>query len=347
MKNIFYDLIVITCSVLSVFLLKWIFIRLFSILFKNRFNKFISQISDIAPPLQLLILLLTLCIAMDITQINFPGEKYVYHFIKLVFIAGIAWLSARILRLILKKLRKKYNIDVQDNLAARKSVTHLEWVYQLSVVAICVFAVAAMLFTFPGIRSIGVTFFASAGIAGLVIGIAAQPLLSNLIAGIQIAITQPIRLDDVVIVEGEWGRIEEIGNTYVVVKIWDHRRLVLPISYFVQKPFQNWTRNTADIIGTVFLYVDYRFPVDELRAELDKILTQTDLWDGNVKLIQVTESTEKSMQLRVLVTASDSPSAWDLRCFVREKLVYFIQENYPEYLPVTRATINSSDPDDE
>lgn len=342
MREILLDSLIIVGSVIAVFILKWIFFRIWSPVLKRKSERLKLYLSRIAYPLKLIAVLVTLRLTLHLTGIKLPFKNEIYHFIELLLIAGTAWLAIRILGVVLSGLKSKYDADVRDNLDARKRLTSLEWFNQLSIVLICVIAGGAMLLTFPGIKSIGVTFFASAGIAGLVIGIAAQPLLSNLIAGIQIAITQPIRLDDVVIVEGEWGRIEEIGNTYVVVKIWDNRRLVLPISQFVQKPFQNWTRTTADIIGTVFLYVDYRFPVDELRNELDKVLEDTNLWDGVTKVIQVTESTEKSMQLRVLVSAADSPSAWDLRCFVRERLIKFIQEKYPEHLPVARANINTS-----
>lgn len=343
MKEIFLDLLIIFTAVVGVFLVKWISFKVIFQVVKLKSERFRLYLSRISSPLKLFVMLVTLRLSIHFTNINIPYKEQAYHIIKLIIIASLAWLVVRILGVVLKRLKSKYDVNVSDNLDARKNITYIEWTYQLSKVFIWVIAGASMLLTFPEVKNIGVTLFASAGIAGLVIGIAAQPLLSNLIAGIQIAITQPIRLDDVVVVEGEWGRIEGIGNTYVVVKIWDNRRLVLPISYFVQQPFQNWTRTTADIIGTVFLYVDYRFPIDELRGELDNILESTDLWDRGTKVIQVTESTEKSMQLRVLVSAPDSPSAWDLRCLVREKLIKFIQDKYPEYLPLARANISSSD----
>ncbi len=343
MKEIFLDLLIIFTAVVGVFLVKWISFKVIFQVVKLKSERFRLYLSRISSPLKLFVMLVTLRLSIHFTNINIPYKEQAYHIIKLIIIASLAWLVVRILGVVLKRLKSKYDVNVSDNLDARKNITYIEWTYQLSKVFIWVIAGASMLLTFPEVKNIGVTLFASAGIAGLVIGIAAQPLLSNLIAGIQIAITQPIRLDDVVVVEGEWGRIEGIGNTYVVVKIWDNRRLVLPISYFVQQPFQNWTRTTADIIGTVFLYVDYRFPIDELRGELDNILESTDLWDRVTKVIQVTESTEKSMQLRVLVSAPDSPSAWDLRCLVREKLIKFIQDKYPEYLPLARANISSSD----
>ena len=182
----------------------------------------------------------------------------------------------------------------------------------------------------------GVSLFASAGVAGIILGFAAQKLIGNVLAGFQIAISQPIRIDDLVIVEKEWGWIEEINLTYVVVRIWDKRRLILPTTYFIDKPFQNWTRVSADILGTVFIYTDYTVPVDKLREELSRILKTDKNWDGKVNVLQVTDSTEQTMEIRALMSALDSPSAWDLRVNVREKLISYLQKNYPESLPKSR-----------
>ncbi len=200
-------------------------------------------------------------------------------------------------------------------------------------------AVAAMLMTFEGIEQLGKGLLASAGIAGVVIGFAAQRTLGTFVAGMQIAFTQPIRVDDVVIVEGEWGRIEEITLTYVVVKIWDLRRLILPINYFIEKPFQNWTRVSADILGTVFLYVDYTVPLEAIRQELTRLLKDHKLWDGKVNVVQVTNATERTVEVRLLVSAKDAGSAWDLRCDLREKMIDFLQREYPDALPRIRAEL--------
>ena len=199
-----------------------------------------------------------------------------------------------------------------------------------------------MLMTFSAVRQIGVSILASAGILGVVLGFAAQKTLGNLIAGIQIALAQPIRLDDAVVVENEWGWIEEITLTYVVVRIWDLRRLVLPISYFIEKPFQNWTRNSADILGSVFIYADYTVPVEEVRAELGRILKESPHWDKKVNVLQVTDATEHTVKLRALMSAADSPTAWNLRCETREKLLEFLQKKYPQSLPRTRVELQKS-----
>jgi small-conductance mechanosensitive channel len=206
-------------------------------------------------------------------------------------------------------------------------------------VCIVVVTISIMLMTFPSARQIGTSVFASAGIAGVIVGIAARSTFASLIAGLQVAITQPIRIDDAVIVENEWGWIEEIESTYVVIRLWDLRRLIVPLSYFIEKPFQNWTRSTAEIIGTVFMYVDYTLPVEPVRKELERVLRSTELWNGKTCVLQVTDFSETSMQIRCLMSANSSSLAFDLRCYVREKLIDFMQTNYPQCLPTRRDAV--------
>ena len=234
---------------------------------------------------------------------------------------------------------QKYRIDVADNRQARGVYTQVMVLKKIAVGAIAVFAIGSMLMVFQSVRQFGTAIIASAGVAGVVIGFAAQKSLAALLAGLQIAMTQPISIDDVVIVEGEWGKIEEITLTYVVVRIWDLRRLIVPITYFIEKPFQNWTRTSADILGTVFLQVDYGVPVDAVREELTRILDASPHWDRKVNVLQVTEVKERTLELRALASSSDAGNAWDLRCEVREKLVAFIRKNYPGSLPHLRATL--------
>ncbi len=219
---------------------------------------------------------------------------------------------------------------------SRARRTQLDFFRRATLTGIAGLTVALCLTTIPAVRAMGLSLFASAGVAGIVIGLAAQPTISNFIAGIQIAMTQPIRIGDVVVVENEWGRIEEISSTYVVVAIWDERRLILPLAYFLQKPFQNWTRESSQLLQPVFLYVDYALPVTALRAQLDRILDRSPLWDRRVSNLQVTDLGENAMQLRALVSAADASKAWDLRCLVREELVTWIRETYPQALPRTR-----------
>lgn len=252
----------------------------------------------------------------------------------------MAWQVIALLDVLDDALSEKYKTDVRDNLRARKIQTQMHVLRRITIVVIIIITGAVMLMTFPSVRQFGAGLFASAGVAGLVIGLAARSTLSNLLASVQIALTEPIRLDDVVLVEGEWGWIEEIGTTYVVVRIWDLRRLVVPLSYFIDKPFQNWTRVAADLLGTVSLYADYSVPIDAVRKELHRILQSTDLWDGKVWNLQVTSATEQTLELRALMSASDSSKAWDLRCFVRESLTKYLQREYPQSLPRLRAEIH-------
>jgi small-conductance mechanosensitive channel len=235
----------------------------------------------------------------------------------------------------------QHRMDVADNLRARAIQTQVTVLKRMAVAVIVIFTVASMLMVFDSVRQFGTSILASAGIAGIIVGLAAQQSIGGLLAGFQIALTQPIRLDDVVIVENEWGRIEEITLTYVVVRIWDLRRLVLPISYFIQQPFQNWTRSSADLLATVFLYVDYRMPMAPLRAELTRILEASSRWDRKVNVLQVTDSKERTLEIRALASAADASLAWDLRCEVREKLVDFLQREYPECLPRLRGAVET------
>ena len=231
---------------------------------------------------------------------------------------------------------EQFRVDVGNNLAQRKIQTQVKVLKRIAVALIAVFTLASMLMVFEPVRHLAQSLLASAGLAGVVLGFAAQKSLATLVAGVQIAFTQPIRIDDVVIVEGEWGRIEEITMTYVVVAIWDLRRMVLPITYFIEKPFQNWTRVSADLLGTVFLYVDYTVPVQAVREELDRILAVSKLWDKKVKGVQVTDSKERTLELRILVSAANASAQFDLRCEVRERLVSFLQRHHPQCLPRVR-----------
>jgi small-conductance mechanosensitive channel len=239
---------------------------------------------------------------------------------------------------------ERHRIDVSDNLQARSIYTQVLVLKKVAVTTIAVFTLASMLMVFDSVRQFGASILASAGIAGIVVGLAAQKSIAMLLAGFQIALTQPIRVDDVVIVEKEWGRIEDVTLTYVVVRIWDLRRLVVPITYFIEQPFQNWTRSSADLLGTVFLYVDYTVPVDALRAELTRILAASRNWDGKVKGLQVTDAKERTVELRALASAADASLAWDLRCEIREKLIAFIQQAYPGSLPRIRASSDTGLP---
>jgi small-conductance mechanosensitive channel len=261
-----------------------------------------------------------------------------------LFILGaVAWLLFQIVGVGERFILLHYNVSEPSNLKARQLYTQIAILKRTLHAVITIFTLSAALMLFEPVRNVGASVLASAGVIGIIVGVAAQRTIANLFAGFQLALTQPIRIDDVVVVENEWGRIEEITLTYVVVRIWDCRRLILPLSYFIERPFQNWTRTQPDIWGTVFLYTDYTIPVDAVREELKRIVGQSNHWDGKVCGLQVTNATDRALELRALVSAADAGKAWDLRCEIREKLVLFVQQHYPESLPrersETRATI--------
>jgi len=263
--------------------------------------------------------------------------------VEILLVIGICWVLMKALNLFEDVVLGKYDLSKQDNYRERKIYTQLKFIKSTGKVVIVILGLAAILMEFESLRQFGTGLLASAGVAGIIIGFAAQRSIANLLAGLQIAFTQPIKIDDAVFVENEWGRIEEINLTYVVIKIWDWRRLVLPITYFIEKPFQNWTRKEANLLGSVFLFVDYRLPVNELRQELKRILSEEPLHDGVASVLQVVETTERNMQLRALMSAKTAPEAWDLRCIVRERLIDFIAERYPNYLPNARITLNEKE----
>jgi small-conductance mechanosensitive channel len=294
-----------------------LFISLFIILIIIAIGPFLNWISDLT--------------GIDFTAVIVQKRN--------MLIASFSWLIIIVIRLIKHNILKRYDISLEDNLLSRKRHTRVNILEKVIVFVIVLTALGLILLSFDSIREVGIGIFASAGVAGIIIGLSAQKVVGALLAGVQIAITQPFRIDDAVVVEDEWGWIEEINLSYVVVRLWDKRRLILPSTYFLEKPFQNWTRTSADIIGTVFLYTDYTISFEALRTELTRLLQTTELWDKKVNVLQVTDSKETTVEIRILVSAKNSPTAWDLRVFIREKMIEFIQNNYPESLPKTRIII--------
>jgi small-conductance mechanosensitive channel len=269
-----------------------------------------------------------------------PGILLVRHIGALCLTAAITWFGVRCVAAVADTVLELNPLHDRNNLEARRIHTHARVMARSIMIIVIVIGSGAALMTLPLLRQVGTSLLASAGVAGIVIGFAAKPVLSNLLAGLQIAMTQPIRLDDVVIVENEWGWIEEITATYVVVRIWDQRRLVMPIQWFIENPFQNWTRSNSEIMGTVLLWVDYRIPVNLIRQEAERICQSAAEWDGRVCQTQVVDAGQQAVQLRILVSAADAGMAWDLRCKLREELIHFIQRDYPEYLPRVRAELS-------
>lgn len=290
-------------------------------------------------PLRLGLIVLALSLVVRTAPIGERAAMVFSSILNVAFVALLGWIAITAVQIVSQVYLRRFKLDAEDNLLARKHVTQIGILKRAADTLIVIITVSIALMSFEEVRQYGVSLFASAGVAGLAIGLAARPLLSNLIAGVQIAMAQPIRLDDVVFLEGEYGTIEEIASTYVVIKLWDWRRMIVPLSYFIEKPFQNWTRETSALIGSVFLYVDYTVPVEKVREKLMEIARASPLWDGRVVVLQVSDAKDRTIELRALLSARSAPSAWDLRCEVREKLISYLQEEYPDALPRTRQEI--------
>jgi small-conductance mechanosensitive channel len=293
------------------------------------------------------LLLPLLAIILGSSTLDIPDRLQVLfrNGVSMVLVGSIGYVLYRVVGAACDLILERHRIDVPDNRDARAVRTQVTVLRKVAVATIVLFSFAAMLMVFDQVRQIGATILASAGLAGVVLGFAAQRSLGMLLAGFQIALTQPIRIDDSVIVEGEFGNIEEITLTYVVVKLWDERRLIVPITYFLDKPFQNWTRTSVQLLATVELWVDYDFPIEALREKLTSVLNASKLWDKRLNVMQVTDVHEHTVQVRALISAADAGKAFDLRCEVREALLKFLQQKHPESLPRFRL-INESSPRD-
>jgi small-conductance mechanosensitive channel len=300
-----------------------------------------SIVEAIRAPTQILLPLAAIGAVLQGAPNDFPLIVPLRYITGLLIVVTVTWLGTSIIRGVTDGILLHYPLNGPDSFHARRIHTRTRLLARTLMVLVLVIGTALILRTIPGARQIGTSLLASAGVAGLVVGIAARSAFSNLLAGLQIALTQPIRLDDVLIVQGEWGRVSEITGTYVVLAIWDERRLIIPLQWFIENPFQNWTRHNADLIGSVFLWADYRLPMAPLRAEARRICQASPDWDGRLCKVQVTDTNERAMRVRVLATSSDSDKNWDLRCTLREGLLDFIQREYPQCLPLVRT-----EPDD-
>ncbi|MEE2953008.1 MAG: mechanosensitive ion channel family protein [Pseudomonadota bacterium] len=293
-------------------------------------------------PTRLAVIILLASAAVRAAPFKATDTAILTQILGVAFICLVGWTLIRVLQIFSELHLRRFRLDEEDNLLARKDVTQIRILMRAATVLIVLITAAAVMMTFESVRQYGVSLLAAGGAAGIVVGLAAQPVLSNLLAGIQIAITQPVRLEDAVVVEGEWGWVEEITMTYAVVRLWDWRRLVLPIRYFIEKPFQNWTRENGAIIGTVMLRLDYTAPIAAIREKAAAFAAESALWDRRVINVQVTEALSETLEIRVLVSASTSPRAWDLRCEMREKLIAWLQSDYADCLPRQRVEFTRS-----
>jgi small-conductance mechanosensitive channel len=294
---------------------------------------------------RLALLIIAMIVAIPVAPLPPDTAAFLARLMGVAVIGLIGWAAIIALHIAADLYLRRFRLDIDDNLLARKHNTQVRVLSRTIDVLLVMLTLSAALMTFPAVRQYGVSLFASAGVAGIVAGLAARPVLSNLMAGVQLAMTQPIRLYDAVIVESEYGTIEEITSTYVVVKLWDLRRMIVPLTYFIEKPFQNWTRENSSLVGNVMMYLDYRAPVDIIRQKFKDIVKESNLWDGQVAGLQLTDFKEGTMELRLLMSARSSGAAFDLRCEVREKLIDFIQREHPEALPHSRQIAFKSESD--
>ena len=337
-------LLVLSLAVVVAFSLHNAVRRLIQRLLADRYPFGLSLFNKMRGTTRLALLILALTIAIPAAPLDPGTAGWIQRLLVMAVIALIGWMAITALRIAADVYLRRFQLDAEDNLLARKHYTQVRVLLRTADVMVIMVTIGAALMTFESVRQYGVSLFASAGVAGIVVGLAAQPVLSNLFAGVQLAMTQPIRIDDSVVIENEWGWIEEINATYVVIRIWDLRRLIVPLKYFIEKPFQNWTRENASILGTSLLYVDYSAPVGVLRDKLTEIVTTSKLWDGRAVGLQVTDVKENTMELRCLMSAANAGNAFNLRCEVREQMVSFLQKEYPDALPRRRAEMTIEGP---
>ena len=304
--------------------------------FAERYPFILSTFTQTRGLSRLALLILAMIIAIPVAPLRPEAADFLARLLGVAVIGLIGWAAIIALHIAADLYLLRYRLDVDDNLLARKHNTQVRVLSRSIDVLLVMLTLGAALMTFPAVRQYGLSLFASAGVAGIVVGLAARPVLSNLMAGVQLAMTQPIRLYDAVVVENEYGTIEEITSTYVVVKLWDLRRMIVPLTYFIEKPFQNWTRETTALVGSVMIYVDYTAPVGIIREKFNEILKQSGKWDEKTAALQVTDFKEGTMELRCLMSARSAAQTFDLRCEVREKLVEYLQKEHPEALPHSR-----------
>lgn len=343
LPNFFWNLLLVACALLAGLFIKFLLAGILKLSARKKegFSLLRSILRNLGRPVNYLLPFLILNVVQPYMRLNRKDEVVFDKAVDILLTMAFAALLIGIVKVFEDYVFHLYDLSKSDNLRERKIRTQLTFMRKFVISVIVILAVCAILLSFDHLRKLGTGLLTGVGVGGIIIGFAAQKSLGNLLAGFQIAFTQPIRIDDVLVVEGEWGRVEEITLTYVVLSIWDQRSLILPINYFIEKPFQNWTRNSAAILGTAFLYLDYAMPIQPLRKEFTRLLNENPLWDKRVNSIQVTNTSERTIEIRALMSATNSGNAFDLRCYVREKLIDFVQTNYPDCLPKTRGDIKT------
>jgi small-conductance mechanosensitive channel len=295
-----------------------------------------AMLVNVQRPAGAVLPLFALQVVWSLAPDNLRWMANVRHINVLLLIAALTWFVMALIAGVAKGLEDRHPVNVEDNYEARRIQTQARVLSRSAMVIVLIAGAAMALMTFPGARQVGASLLASAGVLGIIGGLAARPVFSNLIAGLQLALAQPLRLDDVLIVNGEWGRVEEITGTYVVLALWDERRMVVPLQWFIENPFQNWTRTSAKLHQSVFLFVDFTTPLDPLRAELKRLVEAAPEWDGRTATLVAVDATERAMKLRILVSARAAGPAFELGCKVREGLIAFIAREYPQGLPTGR-----------
>lgn len=307
----------------------------------SHYSFFKSLLKRLGQPLNIFLPLFLLNALLPVMRMSPLIMHKISKGLEILLIVNFAWILIQGIKVVQDYVLYRFDIKKADNLRERKIRTQLQFIRRMLIGLIIILTIAAILLSFSSLRKVGTGLITGVGLSGIIIGFAAQKSIGNLLAGFQIAFTQPIRIDDVLVVEGEWGTVEEITLTYVVLKIWDERRMVFPINYFIEKPFQNWTRISSELLGTVFLFTDYSLPIDPLRTELTRLLQESKYWDGRVNALQVTDATENTIQLRALMSARNASDVFELRCYIRENLIKFINDNFSESFPKNRTTIES------
>jgi small-conductance mechanosensitive channel len=307
---------------------------------RNRGSPFLARLhGSVRRPWTLVVFLAALLVSYPLAGLSGIVFEVTRHVVLIMLMGALTWLVLRVLAIVEEKAFRRLPVDIADNRRTRRARTQVGLLRRLGTAIIVLSAMGAALMTVSALRALGASLLASAGIAGVVLGLAAQTTLGHVFAGLQLVFTDTLRLDDVIVVEGEWGRVEEIRLTHAVLYLWDQRRLVLPTTYFTTTPFQNWTRHESRVLGAINLYLDYATPVDELRAEAERIIEGNPLWDRREWVMQVVDLTPSTLVARILVSAADAPSAWDLRCDIREALVEFMRTRYPQSLPRVRTEL--------